>query len=83
MNDNARVSDILSYRKNEIKIVCKFQTLLELFQEQVSQKTKELEEKYNQERVSEKEHKEVKLSQIHGNSELRNSMNGAPQVPDD
>lgn len=31
MNENTKVADILSYRKNEIKIVCKFQTLFELF----------------------------------------------------
>ena len=31
MNENIKVSDILTYRKNEIKIVCKFQTLFDLF----------------------------------------------------
>ena len=33
MNENTKVSDILSYRKNEIKVVCKFQTLFDLFQD--------------------------------------------------
>ena len=63
MNDNTKVSDILSYRKNEIKIVCKFQTLFELFQEQVTAKARELEENFNQE----KDNKEVKLAQTSGN----------------
>lgn len=33
MDDNAKVCEFLSYRRNELKVVCKFQTLLERFQE--------------------------------------------------
>ena len=49
MDESTKVREFLTYRKNEIKVVCKFQTLLELFQEQVTQKAKELEEAYAQE----------------------------------
>ena len=84
MNENIKVSEILTYRKNEIKIVCKFQTLFDLFQDQVAQKVKELEEKFNQEKIIEKEqHKEVKLSLIPGNNEKRNSLTSTPLLPDD
>ena len=47
MNENLKVSEILNYRKNEIKIVCKFQTLFDRFQDQLASKVKELEEKFN------------------------------------
>ena len=53
MQDGIKVSEIFSYRKNEIKVGCKFVTLLECFQDQVLAKTKELEET----------EKEVKISQ--------------------
>ena len=43
LDDNMMVKDFLSYRQNEIKVVCKFNTLLELFQEQVEAKAKEME----------------------------------------
>ena len=46
MDDNIRVTEFLSYRHNEIKVICKFMTLLELFTEQVTSKAKELEEQY-------------------------------------
>ena len=55
MDDNAKVGEFLSYSKNEIKIVCRFKTLHEIFQEQVAAKAKEFEEKFNTE-------KETKLS---------------------
>jgi len=45
-DDNIRVSEFLTYRNNEIKVVCKFVTLLELFTEQVIIKAKELEEQW-------------------------------------
>lgn len=45
MADHTKICDILTYSRNEVKVVCKFQTLLELFQEQCTLKAKELEEK--------------------------------------
>ena len=44
MDDNTKVSELISYRQNEIKVVCKFVTLLDLFTEQVAIKARELEE---------------------------------------
>ena len=49
------VRDFLSYRQNEIKVVCKFNTLLELFQEQVEAKAKEMEKQH----LIEKEFSEI------------------------
>ena len=46
MDDNTKVSELISYRQNEIKVVCKFVTLLDLFTEQVAIKAKELEEQH-------------------------------------
>ena len=43
MPEETKVSELLSYRKNDIKVVCKFMTLLEYFMEQVTKKTNELE----------------------------------------
>ncbi len=45
MPDATKVCDIFTYRKNEVKVDCKFQTLLEVFLDQVTAKTKELEDK--------------------------------------
>ena len=43
MPEETKVSELLSYRRNDIKVVCKFKTLLEYFMEQVTKKTNELE----------------------------------------
>ena len=70
MDGSIKAHEFLSYRRNEIQVVCKFKTLLELFQEQVASKTKELEEKYAKQ---EKQEKEFRLSNV-ANSELNSSM---------
>lgn len=57
MPDATKVCDIFTYRKNEVKVDCKFQTLLEVFLDQVTAKTKELEEK------SAQAERELKLSE--------------------
>ena len=33
LSEETKVSELLSYRKNDIKVVCKFKTLLEYFME--------------------------------------------------
>lgn len=67
MPDATKVSEIFTYRKNEIKVDCKFQTLLEVFLDQVMAKTKELEEKGAQ------AERELKLSQISSGDQLSKS----------
>ena len=44
-DDNTRVKEIFSYRENEVKVECQFQTLLEVFQDQVNEVAHMLEER--------------------------------------
>ena len=51
MPDRVKVGDIFNYRKNQVKVVCTFQTLLELFQEQVTVRQLEMQEHASRDQV--------------------------------
>ena len=71
--DNTMIRDIFTYRKNEVKVECQFQTLLEIFQDQVNEIAHRLEERAAR---AEREERDKKLSQANSTFSRSNTSVG-------